>query len=120
MNISSVKSLLMLFSGETSVDIYDPVTELSIAQVEDMLKEDADPTDVRLEFLAAAVAYHRIQLISYSRDRGKYTYAGKMLSEAESTLQYSEKLLRDYFCLCSPLIKPQDFAFIGFAGEEEI
>ena len=118
MNIESVKSLFELFSGEPQEN-YLPLAELAVAEVEKMLIPDADSSDVRLNFLAAAIANYRLSQIKNSQDRTKVTCAGKMLDPAAAKT-YAAGLLRDYLQLCSPLIRPRTFIFTGFCGGEEI
>lgn len=118
MNIESVKSLFELFSGESQEE-YLPLEELAVAEVEKMLLPDADPTDIRLNFLAAALANYRLSQIKASRDRTKVTYAGKML-DPSAGVNSAAGLLRDYLQLCSSLIRPRTFIFGSFSGGEEI
>ena len=118
MNIESVKSLFELFSGESQED-YLPLVELAVSEVEGMLFPDADITDIRLAFLAAAIANYRLSRINASRDRTKVTYAGKML-DSSGTQNSAASLLKDYLQLCSSIIRPKTFIFAGFSGEEEI
>ena len=119
MNIESVKSLFSLFSGEDELERYAPVISLAMAEVGKMLLPEADPTDIRLDFLCAAAANHRLQQINAARDRTEVTYAGEMLQAPSQTrtngpLEYSERLLRDYMQLCGDLIQPKNFVFISF------
>ena len=118
MNIESVKSLFELFSSEEQEDNL-PLVELAVAEVEKMLLPDADPSDIRLNFLAAAIANYRLRQIKASRDRTKVTYAGKML-DTSYTVNSAAGLLRDYLQLCSPLIQQKTFIFAGFSGGEKI
>jgi len=118
MNIESIKSLFELFSGEKQEE-YHPLAELAAAEVEKMLLPDADRDDIRLNFLAAALANYRLCQIKASQDRTKATYAGKML-DAEDIRTNAAALLRDYIQLCSPLIRLKTFLFSGFSGKEEI
>lgn len=114
MNIESVKSLFRMFSGEEDSEKYAPVIELAMAEVEKMLLPDADRNDSRLPFLCAAVANHRLCQINSSRDRTQITYAGRMLIDnPDSTVSFSQKLIRDYLEICSDLIVPQTFTFAG-------
>ncbi len=120
MNIESVKSLFELFSTEQAED-YAPLISLSVAEVEKMLLPDADSCDVRLDFLAAAIANYRLCRIRASRDRTQVTYAGKMLTDGkDSPCSSAAALLRDYMQLCSGLIRPETFIFAGFSGKEGI
>lgn len=120
MNIESVKTLFTLFSGEDVSEKYTPLITLSVSEVEKMLLPDADPSDVRLDFLCAAVANHRLQQINSARERAEFTVAGKMLTVSQNTsLAYSEKLLCDYMNLCSELIKQKTFVFMSFSDMPE-
>ena len=121
MNIESVKTLFTLFSGEEA-EKYSPIIALAMSEVEKMLLPDIDTTDIRLDFLCAAMANHRLQQINSARDRTQVTFAGKMTAgKQESVLAYSEKLLRDYLRLCDGLIRSKTFVFMSFScGEEEI
>lgn len=120
MNTESVKTLFTLFSGEDVSEVYTPVILLAVSEVEKMLLPEADPKDIRLEFLCAVVANHRLQQIKSARERYEFTVSGKMLSPSQNTaVSYSEKLLRDYMQLCGDLIKPKNFVFMGFSDRTE-
>ena len=120
MNIESVKTLFTLFSGEDVTEKYTPLINLSVLELEKMLLPDADPSDIRLDFLCASMANHRLQQINSSRERAEFTVAGKMLTTSQNTaVAYSEKLVYDYMNLCSDLIQPKTFVFMSFADVEE-
>lgn len=122
MNIESVKSVFTLFSGETDFEKYSPIIDLAVSEVENMISSEGC-SDVRLDFLCAALANYRLQQINAAHDRYEDTYAGKMLnSPADSgTLGYAERLLADYMDLCRDIIKPQTFTFMSFGcGTEEL
>ncbi|MDE6102181.1 MAG: hypothetical protein K2F73_04325 [Ruminococcus sp.] len=117
MNIESIKTLFTLFSGEDVSETYTPLITLAISEVEKMLLPESDPTDIRLDFLCAAIANNRLQQINSARERAEFTVAGKMLTVSQTTaLSYSEKLLRDYMNLCEDLIKPKTFMFMSFSN----
>ena len=120
MNIESVKTLFELFSGEQAED-FAPLITLAAAETEKMLLPAADSSDIRLDFLAAAIANFRLRQIKASRDRSQVTYAGKMLkADGDSSAAYAGKLLRDYLQLCGDLIRPRTFIFAGFSGKEDL
>lgn len=121
MNIESVKTLFCLFSGEDHTEQYTPVIRLAMTETEKILRPDADMSDIRLDFLAAAMAHYRVRQLHASQDRSRYTYAGKMAASVQAhDLVCAEKLLRDYYSMCSDLIVPQTFFFMGVAsGKEE-
>lgn len=114
MNIESVKTLFKLFSGEEELEKYAPIIELAVSETEKMLLPCADRGDMRLSFLCAAAANHRLQQLNSARDRTRAAYGGRMLTDSDNpVLAHSEKLLRDYLELCSDLIIPQTFTFFG-------
>ena len=122
MDIQTVTRLFELFTGEENGNEYFQIINLAIYETRAMLLQDADQTDVRLAFLAAAIAFYRMQQMLAARERAEYTYAGKVLKESQnSAYKYSKRLLRDYMQLCSDLLFPQNFIFSSFStGEEEI
>jgi len=123
MNITTVKLLFRLFSGfdcRTSPE-YDPVIEMSVQEVERMLKPDADHTDIRLCYLSAALANYRYRQMLCAQDRSEITFAGKMSkAEHDISLNYAEKMFRDYLGLCNDLIITTDFVFMAFGKGEEV
>ena len=120
MDIESVKSLFLMFSGEESCDEWSPLINLAVSETDKMLRPDADRSDVRLGFLCAAAANRRLQQIKASRERSQSTFAGKVLTQTQnSALHYAEKLYSDYIQLCNDLIEPSAFVFAGFSNSEE-
>ena len=120
MDIGSVKSLFELFSGEESAN-FMPFITLAVAETENMLSPAADANDVRLGFLAAAMANYRLRQAEASRDLTTATYAGKMLKAGEtSPLSGAAALLRDYLQLCDDIIKRKTFVFSGVSGGEKV
>lgn len=114
MDIGSVKSLFKMFSGEDDVEEYGPLIELALTETEKLLLPQADRSDIRLSFLCAAMANHRLCQIRAARDRTQAAYGGSMLTDSrERIVAHSEKLLRDYLELCSDIISPQMFTFAG-------
>ncbi len=121
MDIDEAKKVFELFTGEHNGEEYFMILSLAVYETETMLRPEADPTDVRLNYLAAAIAYYRVQQILAARERAAVTYAGKVLKESQnSAYEYSKLLLRDYMQICSDLIKPQNFIFSSFSGGEEV
>lgn len=121
MNLESVKTLFQMFSGEEYSEMYAPVIELAMWEVSRLLRPEAEASDVRLDFLAAAFANYRARTILCSRQSDKITYAGKMLTPRnDSSLAYAEKLLRDHCEMCSDLIYPYSFIFMSISGGERL
>lgn len=121
MNIESVKPLFRLFSGEDDIERFMPLITLAAAETARMLADGADSSDIRLDFLGAAIANYRFQQINAAHDRTVSTYAGKLAAAPGngSSLRYAEKLLGDYISLCGDLIKPRTFMFMSFGAETE-
>lgn len=123
MNITAVKMIFKLFSGfdcdESSE--YDPIIEISMAEVERMVIDPAHRSDVRLVYLSAALANYRYRQILCGQDRSEITYAGKIIKdEHDISLNYAEKMFRDYLRLCSDILKTTDFVFAAFSDGEEV
>lgn len=123
MDINTVKMLFRLFSGFDSVTSseYDPVIEMAMAEVERMVIDTDRRSDVRLNYLSAALANYRYRQILCGQDRSEMTFAGKISAEQHDiSLNYAEKLFRDYLHLCSDILKTTDFVFMAFPSGEEV
>lgn len=123
MNMNTVKLLFKLFSGVDVIESteYFPIVEMAVTEVERMLADGADETDIRLCYLSAALANYRYRQILCAQDRTENTYAGKMSrGEHDISLEYAEKLFRDYLHLCEEILLPTDFVFISFSSGEVI
>lgn len=123
MNIETVKSLFLLFSGESDANAYMPMIELAQAEVFKMLRSDADKSDLRLEFLCAAIANLRLQQCKAAHDRTSSTFVGRMSTNTDTgaPLRYASKLVSEYINICSDLINCSTFVFAGFSdGREEL
>ncbi|MBQ8959598.1 MAG: hypothetical protein IJ071_00020 [Ruminococcus sp.] len=120
MDTNSVRSLFAMFSGEEAHDETAPIVTLAVERIGSLLLPEADPNDVRLDFLCAAEANYRYQQIKAARGAGDYTYAGKLSKTGQSSaLTCAESLLRDYYQLCEDLIRPRTFTFITTGKEAE-
>lgn len=120
MDFSEITEIFELFTGEENGVEYFRIINLAVYETGMMLRPDADRTDTRLNYLAAAIAYYRFQQILAARERAAVTYAGKVLKESQNTAyEYSKLLMKDYMQICSDLIKPQSFIFSSFSGGEE-
>ncbi|MBQ3139119.1 MAG: hypothetical protein IJB68_06350 [Ruminococcus sp.] len=114
MDITKIKQLFTLFSGESCTEEQEPLIQLALTEVEAMLTENADKSDERLNFLCAALANFRYYQAISSQDRSEYTYGGKFINDSEKkNLSFAEGLLKGYFQLCSDIIKDSGFIFMG-------
>ena len=121
MNMDSVRSLFLMFSGEPDTEGCDPFIALAAERVKSVLRPGADRDDIRLEFLCAAEANFRFQQMKGARGKAEYTYVGKLPGEGKaSSVSCAESLLRSYYQLCEDLIRPRSFVFMGVpSGKEE-
>ena len=118
-DITNVKALFELFSGESANSEWSPVITMAVYEVRNMLLPDADDTDTRLEFLAASVANYRAQEIKLSSGRREYEYIGRMDGGgARTSLAGAETLMREYVQLCRGLIKADTFVFETIPAKE--
>lgn len=106
MDIERIKSIFTLFTDQNDYDKYLPVISISITQVNNMLLENADKEDSRLDMLAAAVANYRYVQMLASRMENISAYNGEMLisDKNSNAVKYAESIMLDYMNLCSDLI----------------
>ena len=120
MDIERITAIFELFTGESNGDEYFHLINLAMYEAGVMLRSEEYRTDYRLNYLAAAIAYYRLQQLLAARERAAYTYGGRVLKRSQNTAyEYSKELLRDYMQICSDIIKPQNFVFRSFSGKEE-
>ncbi len=119
MNTEKITSLFLLFSGEESAEEFEPIIDLAVRLTEKMLNSEADKSDVRVDFLAAALANYHVQQLKSAHDRTTAAFTGKMLTNGENSVGYAQKLLRDHMQLCSDIIKPKSFIFAGISADGE-
>ncbi len=114
MNVANIKSFFRLFSGNECTAEIEPIIEIAMIEVEKMLLETADSSDVRLDYLCAAMANFRYYQALASADRSSYTYGGKVLNDSDGKiLSFAEGLLKGYIQLCDDLLNTSDFVFMG-------
>ncbi|MGN1036215.1 MAG: hypothetical protein ACI4PX_00425 [Ruminococcus sp.] len=114
MDTERIKSLFTLFTGQNDYDTYLPIISISIVQVNNMLLENADKNDPRLDMLTASVANYRYVQMLASRIESISTYNGEMLipDKNSNAVKYAESIMLDYMNLCSDLIG-QNTVFIS-------
>ncbi len=113
MNMTKVKSLFKLFSGDICTAEHEPLIDLAVFEVERMISETADREDPRLDFLCAAIANYRYYQALTAQDRSEFTYSGKVIKDnGGKILSFAEGLLRGYYRLCSDIIKDSDLIFL--------
>lgn len=117
MNMLNIKSLFTLFSSEEDVTKYLPLIESSLDLLRRKIKKGADSTDVRLDYLCAAIANFRYTQITCVKNKVAYTYAGTADSEGNSQLEYdfSRELMNEYFRAAAELLVDSEFVFASIS-----
>ncbi|MCC8111941.1 MAG: hypothetical protein LIO74_10280 [Ruminococcus sp.] len=114
MDLDSVTILFQLFVGdEAEVEDYSSIISMAILEVEQMLRDSAEESDTRLNFLAAAIATLRYVEITAARDRAACTFAGTVAqnTDAQQKLMFAKELVAIYRVQCRDLLKDNLFFF---------
>ena len=97
MNMEQVALLFGLFAGPDVVaEEYTPILTMAVQEVPQGLLPDADETDARLCYLAAAVALLRYTEMTAARDR----WYGRIGDYAAACWKRAPSFLRQYKDLC--------------------
>lgn len=121
MDIDKIKAVFSLFTGEEYDEKFDPVIELSVMETKKLLIDEESASDSRVPFLCAAMANYRYQLMRCSAERSDFTYAGKVsIADQKRTLEFAERMLREYHTLSRDILKTKELVFMGFSGKEDI
>ena len=118
MDMQMIYSLFKLFSGEEDSEKYMPLLMTAVHEVKSSLKREEDIQEVRLCYLAAAVANLRYTQMFGAREKALVTYAGTVSREAnpENQIRFAEQLVNSYKALCHDLLKETQFCFFGVRG----
>ncbi|MBR1555901.1 MAG: hypothetical protein IJ644_11005 [Oscillospiraceae bacterium] len=118
MNMQMIYSLFRLFSGEQDTQKYMPLLTTAMQEVKASLRNPEDETEVRLCYLAAAVANLRYTQMFGAREKALATYAGTAARQSDPSHQihFAEQLVHSYKALCSDLVQEKDFFFAGVRG----
>ena len=118
MDMERVCDLFTLFSGETDTETFRPVIDAAAMEVRQILREDADETDVRLTYLAAAIANLRYTEIYGAREKALATFAGTIARQSDSAQQllFAKQLVYSYEGLCASLVAAPGFQFRTIGG----
>jgi hypothetical protein len=113
MNMEMIVSLFSLFSGEQDVQLHMPLLMTAIHEVTAKLRSREDISEVRLCYLAAAIANLRYTQMYGARDKALATYAGTIARQSDGThqLRFAMQLVRSYQGLCSDLLRDDQFIF---------
>ncbi len=115
MNMQMIGSLFSLFSGEDDLQRHMPLLMTAIHEVTAKLRSEQNSAEVRLCYLAAAIANLRYTQLYGAREKALATYAGTIArqSDGEQQLRFAMQLVRSYQALCSDLLRDEDFVFVG-------
>lgn len=122
MTADTVNSLFTLFSAETDTEKYAPLISSAMAEVEKMLKPDADSTDIRLDYLCASLAAVRYAQITAVKSMVSCTYGGTASREGNAQLEYNfaRALFEEYRKYAADLLCDNGFMFSGIKeGQSE-
>lgn len=117
MNMQMIGSLFRLFSGEDDLETHMPLLMTAVQEVAGKLRREADAAEVRLCYLAAAIANLRYTQLYGAREKALATYAGTLArqSDGDQQMRFALQLVRSYQGLCADLLEDRDFIFIGVA-----
>ena len=118
MDMETIGSLFRLFSGETDVTMHLPLLYEAAGTVHARLRKGADAHDIRLAYLAAAIANMRYAQIYAAREKPTATYAGTIATKADGAevLRFTASLASAYVAVCAPLLEDEGFGFCGVRG----
>ena len=118
MHMTMIVSLFALFSGVEDTESYQPLLTAAVQEVTGQLQRKEDAGEVRLCYLAAAIANLHFTQLHGAREKALATYAGTVTRQSDSTqqLRFAEQLVTSYRRLCRDLLKDESFRFIGCGG----
>lgn len=118
MNLTMIGSLFSLFSGEKDVQACLPLLMAAMEEITRKLRRAADAGEVRLCYLAAAIANLRFTEMYGARESALATYAGTASRRSDSSQQlcFARHLVSSYEALCRDLLKDEHFMFTGVGG----
>ena len=110
MNESQIALLFGLFAGsDVDTGEYQSLLELAVTEVRQALREDADESDARLNYLAAAVALVHYTELTAPRDRTACTIAQN--TDAAQKLAFAQTFAAGCRTMCRDLLLDDTFQF---------
>lgn len=120
MNQARIAEIFLLISGEESETPFMDIIYLAMHETDSMLRPGVDISDIRLSFLAAAIANYRLQQMYAARERSAVTYAGKLPKQPKNiACKCAGEIVKDYMRICESMLKVSDFVFSSFSGRGE-
>ena len=119
MNFQKICKLFLLFSGETEIAPLLPLIQGAMLEVEGRLRTDADPSDERLTFLAAALANLRHSQMLTARQQQVFTAGGSApaADTGKNRPFLAGELAKAYLQNARSLLKDDGFVFAAIAAE---
>lgn len=110
-------SLFVLFAAISDGTPYQAIVDAAILEVLHELKPDADVSDPRLCYYAAAVAHLRYMQMLAAKSDIAHTYAGTLAKENVRTEPcfFAERLVFAYRNAAADLLIDRNFLFSGIA-----
>ena len=121
MNLQQVAPIFILFSGERDTAKFQPLLRSAVLEVRAMLRADADVSDERLTYLAAAIANLRHSQMLCAQQTKLYTAAGSVpKSDGSGNRPVFAQALRDaYLRAAAPLLRDDSFLFAAVGKEAD-
>ncbi len=113
MRKAKVAQLFLLFTGLSGAAEWDDLIEAAMSRVTEMLRQDADPADIRLCYLAAAAANLQYRQILAARAAVSPTYAGNTDAHRDDSAQcgLAARLYQEYRAAAASLLRDDAFVF---------
>lgn len=115
---AKVMQLFALFANLAVTDPWRGIAEAAIAQTEQECREDADKTDLRLCYYAAALANLQYRQIIAAQGALSPTYAGTVSAKRDDTAPctLAERLVQAYRDAAADLLLPASRGGFVFRG----
>ena len=106
---AQVRRLFLMFSQRTDAKDWEPLIEAAVRQVTDQLKPDADASDIRLCFFAAALANLHYRTVIASGGAVSPTYAGAVPASRNDSApcSFAARLADRFRADCADLLRDE-------------
>ena len=112
---AKVMQLFALFANLRTTDPWRGIAESAIVCVENECKDDADRSDIRLCYYAAAIANLRYRQLIAAQGVSAPTYAGAVNVQRDDSVPctLAQRLVSAYRDAAADLLKDNSFCFRG-------